>query len=475
MGKALVVEMIASDKCTVVVGLGLTGFALARYFTRLGEPFLVVDTRAEPPNLADFKMEFPDVVVHLGSSDKVADTLARASRIVVSPGVSLAELGLQVSHQNRKADIEVIGDIELFARDARAPIVAITGSNGKSTVTTLVAEMAAAAGKQVAAGGNLGTPALDLLADNIDLYVLELSSFQLETTYNLKPKVATVLNLSPDHMDRYTDLLDYHRAKHRVFPGAEQVVINRDDKLSEPLVSAGVKRWSFGLDQPDFGGFGITFDPKNSGKKGDEAWLVFESETLMPVAELGIKGSHNVANALAALALGHAVDLPMDAMLAVLRRFKGLSHRCQTVAEINGVAWINDSKATNVGAAVAAINSCANDFSKLILIAGGQGKGQDFTPLGEQLAGKVKHLILIGEDAALIERAVSGQLSDSSKATSLPVIIRATTLDAAVSTARDLAVSGDCVLLSPACASFDMFSSYEERGECFARAVRALS
>ncbi|MEH6542342.1 MAG: UDP-N-acetylmuramoyl-L-alanine--D-glutamate ligase [Porticoccaceae bacterium] len=483
MGEVAVVKMIASDKRTVVVGLGLTGFAVARYFTRINEPFVVVDTRAEPPSLAAFKTEFPDVDVYVGSDELVATALTSASQIVVSPGVSLLELGLVQNREGRvladvedslltdlETDAEIIGDIELFARAARAPIVAITGSNGKSTVTTLVAAMAASTMK-VAVGGNLGTPALDLLDDEIDLYVLELSSFQLETTANLTAKVATVLNVSPDHMDRYSSLIDYHRAKHRVFFGAEQVVINRDDKLSEPLVSADVKRWSFGLGKPDFGGFGVSYDPDNVGRKGEEAWLVFEFAPLMPVSELGIKGSHNIANALSALALGHAVGLPMAAMLSVLRTFKGLPHRSQTVAEINGVVWVDDSKATNVGAAIAAITSCAGDYSGLVLIAGGQSKGQDFTPLAKQLSGRVKHLIVIGEDAGLIERAVAKQAGMESQ----PEVIRATNMEAAVSTARTLAAFGDCVLLSPACASFDMFSGYEERGECFARAVRALS
>ena len=471
MGEAAVAEMIASDKRTVVVGLGLTGFSLARYLTRLNEPFVVVDTRDEPPGLEDFKREFPEVPVYVGNKAAgVGSVLANASQIMVSPGVSLDELGLsgeRSSESNRNP--EVIGDIEIFARVALAPIIAITGSNGKSTVTTLVAEMAAAAEVKVAVGGNLGVPALDLLSDDIELYVLELSSFQLETTYGLKAKVATVLNLSPDHMDRYADFPAYHRAKHRVFRGAEQVVINRDDALSEPLLPATVQRWTFGLDKPDFGGFGLTYDPENQGSKGEGAWLVFETTALMPVAELGIKGRHNVANALAALALGHAVDLPMEAMLDVLRRFKGLPHRSQTVAEINGVVWIDDSKATNVGAAVAAIDSCADDFSNLVLIAGGQSKGQDFAPLATQLVGRVKHLILIGEDAALIERAVS-QLDEEL----IPEVIRATTMAAAVQTAQTLAASGDCVLLSPACASFDMFSDYQARGESFACAVRAL-
>ena len=457
-------QVIASDKSTVVVGLGLTGFALARYLTCQGETFTVVDTRTRPPGLAAFQQQFPEVSVYTGA--KSWDVLSGAGRIIVSPGVPLAELE---RNQISSRKIEIIGDVELFARAARAPIMAITGSNGKSTVTTLLAEMAAAAGIEAAAGGNLGTPALDLLSEDVDLYILELSSFQLETTLSLKPKVATVLNVSPDHMDRYDDLPAYRRAKHRVFRAAQQVVVNRDDKLSEPLLPESVKRWSFGFGKPDFAGFGLSSDPDITGESGDQPWLIFEFSALMPVARLGLKGQHNIANALAALALGTAVGLPMEAMLSALKSFTGLPHRCQTVADSDGVAWINDSKATNVGAAMAAIESCGEQASGLVLIAGGQAKEQDFRDFSRQLRKKVKHLILIGEDAALIEREVLAEADSELQ------ITRAGSMVAAVGLAQALVEAGDCVLLSPACASFDMFSGYEERGECFIRAVGELS
>ena len=342
-------------------------------------------------------------------------------------------------------------------RRASAPIVAITGSNGKSTVTTLVGEMFAEAGIDAAVGGNLGVPALDLLAPNVAYYVLELSSFQLESVLALNAEVATVLNISLDHMDRYRSLLDYHQAKHRIFIGAHQVVTNRDDRLSAALVGDAVKQWSFGLDQPDFKGFGLR---QHQG----EPWLYYQFEPLLAERELGMTGRHNTANALAALALGTAAGLAISPMLTVLRRFQGLPHRCQRVATRNGITYINDSKATNIGATLAAIAGLRGTDQNLLLIAGGQGKGQDFAPLARALPGAVRQLILIGEDAPVIGDAVGG---------AVPVLF-ATSLDGAVSAAAQAARPGDTVLLSPACASFDMFRGFAVRGEQFVRAVEVL-
>ncbi len=445
-------QLIASDNLTVVVGLGATGLSVARFLANRGERFVVVDTRAEPPGLAAFRRASPDVPVELGELNPA--TLLGANRIVVSPGLDTQHPALR---RARQQGVELCGDIELFAAAARAPVVAITGSNGKSTVTTLVGEMARAAGKNVGVGGNLGTPALDLLGDDRDLYVLELSSFQLELVHDLHAQVATVLNLSADHMDRYAGLADYHTAKHRIFRGAQQVVVNRDDALSRPLVPATVKCWTFGAGVPDFNGFGII-------NRDGKAWLAFEFKALMPVDEVRIKGRHNIANALAALALGHAVDLPMDAMLATLQTFAGLPHRCQTVATKGGVTWIDDSKATNVGAAIAAVNGFAQVFAGIVLIAGGQGKGQDFAPLHAALVGRVRQVVLLGEDAPRIEHALGGDVPS----------VFATSIEAAVQAAARVAVPGDAVLLSPACASLDMFASFAERGQRFAAAVEAL-
>ncbi|MBL4781357.1 MAG: UDP-N-acetylmuramoyl-L-alanine--D-glutamate ligase [Porticoccaceae bacterium] len=452
-------ELIASNRLTVVVGLGATGLSVARFLSARAEPFVVVDSRQQPPALAQLSRELPDVRTELGALN--AGTLCSADQLIVSPGLALDSPALV---EAANAGVEIIGDMELFARHAKAPIVAITGSNGKSTVTTLLGEMARLAGKKVGVGGNLGTPALDLLSDDKELYVLELSSFQLESVAALGAEVAVVLNVSPDHMDRYASILDYHRAKHRVFKGARQIVVNRDDSLSQPLVGDGVKQWNFALGKPDFGAFGLL---EHQG----ESWLAFQFEPLIAVAEVRIKGRHNIANALAALALGQAVDLPREAMLAALRDFPGLAHRCQNIAQREGVVWIDDSKATNVGATVAAIEGLADETAgpkgsaaKIVLIAGGQAKGQDFSALAGALPGRVKQLILMGEDADQLERAC-GKCVPS---------IHATSMGAAVGAAARIAAEGDIVLLSPACASFDMFAGFEERGRCFAAALVAL-
>lgn len=444
-------QLIASSKLKVVAGIGTTGLSVARHLSQMGERFVMLDTRLQPPCLEQLKAELPEVPVVLG--ELAMDSFDGADEVILSPGLSRQTPAIQSA---LKSGISVISDIELFARAANAPIVAITGSNGKSTVTSLLGEMCAAAGVAVGVGGNLGVPALELLDESTEFYVLELSSFQLESVYGLNAEVATVLNISPDHMDRYNSLLDYHQAKHRIFNGARQVVVNREDKLSVPLVSDTVKQWSFGLDKPDFGGFGLL-------DQDGEPWLSYQFERLMPEAELGIKGCHNTRNALATLALGSAIGLPMAEMLAVLRDFQGLSHRCQTVKNLAGVTYINDSKATNVGATLAAITGLAGE-NNLVLIAGGEGKGQDFSPLANAMAGQVKQLVLLGEDAAVINDAVGGRV---------PTVF-ATSLQSAVEAAQQVVEAGDVVLLSPACASFDMFSSFEDRGEQFAKVVEGL-
>lgn len=449
-------QLIASSKLKMVVGLGATGLSVARHLSSLGERFVVLDSRQSPPCLEQFKTEMPDVPLALG--DFTIDSFDGADEVILSPGLSRKLPAVQVAIQS---GIPVISDIELFARAANAPIIAITGSNGKSTVTTLVGEMCAAAGYNVAVGGNLGTPALDLLDNSVQLYVLELSSFQLESVEALNAEVATVLNLSPDHMDRYSSLLDYHQAKHRIFLGAQQVVVNRDDRLSAPLVNDRVKQWSFGLDNPDFHGFGLV-------EEAGEAWLAFQFDRLMPESDLGIKGRHNTSNALAALALGSAAGLPLASMLQTLRDYRGLDHRCQLVDTLNGVTYINDSKATNVGATLAAIKGLSKG-NNLILIAGGQAKGQDFSALVEALPCAVRHLVLMGEDASLIADTVAKQSSGEVN------ILYAATLDKAVKAAHEVSEEGDIVLLSPACASFDMFSGFTDRGNQFVAAVGRLS
>lgn len=447
-------SLIASDNFRIVVGLGKSGMSLVRFLARQGVPFAVADTRENPPELATLCAQYPQVEVRCGELD--AGFLCRASELYVSPGLSLRTPALV---EAAARGVRLSGDIDLFARHAKAPIVAITGSNAKSTVTTLVGEMAVAAGKRVAVGGNLGTPALDLLADDVELYVLELSSFQLETCERLGAEVATCLNVSEDHMDRYDGMADYHLAKHRIFRGARQVVVNRADALSRPLIADSVPCWSFGTNKPDFKAFGLV-------EEGGEKYLAFQFEALMPVRELKIRGAHNQSNALAALALGHAVGLPFEPMLRTLREFAGLAHRCQWVGERAGVSFYDDSKATNVGAALAAIEGLGADIDgKLVLLAGGDGKGADFSALREPVAKFCRAVVLLGRDAELVGAALSDETPK----------VRVQTLDEAVRKAAELARPGDAVLLSPACASLDMFKNFEERGRLFARAVEEIA
>ena len=397
--------------------------------------------------------DYPQVEVRCGELD--VEFLCRATELYVSPGLALATPALQ---QAAARGVQMSGDIELFARHAKAPIIAITGSNAKSTVTTLVGEMAKAAGKKVAVGGNLGTPALDLLADDVELYVMELSSFQLEATHSLNAEVATCLNVSEDHMDRYSGMQAYHLAKHRIFRGARQVVVNRDDALSRPLQADQLPCWSFGLSKPDFNGFGLI-------EEAGEKCLAFQFDALLPVRELKIRGAHNQSNALAALALGHAVGLPFAAMLEALKHFTGLAHRCQWVGELRGAHYYDDSKATNVGAALAAIEGLGADINgKLLLIAGGDGKGADFSALRVPVAHYCRAVVLLGRDAARLAEALDGAA----------VQVRVNSLEEAVAQCAALAQPGDAVLLSPACASLDMFKNFEERGRLFAQAVGGL-
>ena len=443
--------VIASSVNRVVIGLGVTGLSCARYFQRCGIPFSVIDTRADAPGLAAFQREMPDVPVYAGVYP--TDLVTGAGELVVSPGVAL---DAPVVAQARSAGVPIIGDIDLFMREAAAPVVGITGSNAKSTVTELVGQMARDAGLNVGVGGNLGTPALDLLDPARALYVLELSSFQLERAGALNLEVATVLNVSPDHLDRHGSITQYHQAKHRIFRGCHKAVVNRDDPLTVPLVGPGVDVISWCMRTPELGGFGLD-------QVDGEEYLCHGFEHLLPSRELGLVGRHNVANALAALALGHAAGIPAASMVATLRRFAGLPHRCQPVAEIAGVRFVNDSKGTNIGATIAALNGMGENRN-ILLIAGGQGKGADFAELRPAVAAHCKSLILLGEDAPLLEAALQDYVP----------VFRVGSMEEAVATAAGQAAAGDCVLLSPACASFDMFAGYTHRGEVFTRAVQQL-
>lgn len=445
-------QLIATSSHTAIVGAGVTGVSVARFLARRGQRFTLLDTRVDHPQRAELESEFGKNRLFFGPLN--VEQLARAEEVVVSPGVPLSTPELQ---QARNAGARVVGDIDLFVHYAKAPIVAITGSNAKSTVTTLVGEMARDAGVKVAVGGNLGTPAMDLLADDIELYVLELSSFQLEGVPKLGAKVATILNLSADHMDRYPDLPTYHQTKLRVYYGAEQVVYNSQSVLTQPPMSAGAVPITFG-GRAEFRRFGTI-------EEDDGPWLAWQLDPLMPASELKIKGKHNIDNALAALALGYAAELPIDSMLETLRRFPGLPHRCEWVAEIDGVNYFNDSKGTNVGAAIAAIEGLAPAKGKVVLIAGGEPKGADFSELRKPVEKSVRCAVLIGRAAEQMAQVLADRTD----------LQFAESLTDAVEQARTRAEPGDVVLLSPACASFDMFTDYRDRGDQFRRAVEALS
>jgi len=437
----------ASNPLSVIVGLGRTGVSCARYLAARGHRLVVTDTRPSPPGLPELRRLVPDAATVLGGFDPAV--LDGADQIVVSPGVSLREPFLRLATAR---GLDLIGDIELFAREAGGRLIGITGTNGKSTVTTLVGEMARAAGIEVRVGGNLGEPALDLLAGPpARMYVLELSSFQLETTHSLQLEAAAVLNVTPDHLDRYRDLAEYAAAKARIFERCTTAIVNLDDALVSRMTRPGQRRLGFSLLREDADFRLLALDGRD--------WLAAGPDPLLPVDALRLPGRHNAANALAALAVGTACGLPRAAMTGVLGRFTGLPHRSQLVAEARGVRWIDDSKGTNVGATQAAI---AGLSGPLLLIAGGDGKGQDFAPLAAACRGKVRDAILIGRDAGALGAVLAGSCG----------IQYAASMDEAVATAARLARPGDTVLLSPACASFDMFRDYLQRGEAFAAAAR---
>lgn len=447
-------------KHVLVVGAGATGLSCVRHLQAQGCTVRVLDTRQIPPGLTELRQLLPADSIYLG--DWPAAAFAGVDEIVVSPGIGLDAPAL-VSAAAR--GLPLLGDIELFARAVTRPVLAITGSNGKSTVTTLVAQMLEGAGLRVAAGGNLGTPALDLLTGPVpDAYVLELSSFQLERTASLRPAAACVLNLSSDHIDRHRSFAAYVAAKARVLDGAAVAVLSRDDAavaaLAGGLDAAQRVVW-FGLGAPTGeSDFGLL-------ERDGAPWLARGDEVLLPAAALRLPGRHNIANALAALALFEVINVPLADALPALQQFAGLPHRTQWVAERGGVVWYDDSKGTNVGATLAAIEGLAptRPSGRLVLILGGQGKGQDFAPLRGALAAHGRAAVLIGQDAEPIARALDNAVP----------IHRAADMNAAVATAAALAEPGDGVLLSPACASFDMFSGYAARGEAFACAVRALA
>lgn len=439
----------------VIAGLGRTGLSCARYLHERGWRLAVTDTREAPPQLEGLRALDPDIPVRFGRLDTAL--LDEAVCVMASPGLGLDH---PFFVEARRRGIEVFGDIELFARAVDAPVAGITGTNGKSTVTTLLGRMVARAGVDVRVGGNLGEPALDLLslagrtAKPPGLYVLELSSFQLETMQSLDLKAAAVLNVTADHMDRYASVEAYALVKARIFERCDTAVVNLDDRLVARMPGAGQRVLGFSLKAAP----GAHYTVADLGGP----WLVRRAEPVLAMSAMRMQGLHNAANALAALALGDALEVPLPVMLEELKEFPGLPHRTQWVGEVGGVRYVDDSKGTNVGATQAAVNGLSGP---LVLILGGEGKNQDFTPLARTVRGKVRHAVLIGRDAGLLAAALRGVCPTE----------RCGTMEEAVRAAARAASPGDTVLLSPACASLDMFRDYAHRGDAFARAVGELS
>ncbi|QWT42019.1 UDP-N-acetylmuramoyl-L-alanine--D-glutamate ligase [Dickeya dadantii] len=428
----------------VIIGLGLTGLSCVDFFLARGVVPRVVDTRISPPGLD----KLPESVErHLGSLND--EWLLSADLIVASPGIALAT---PILCEAAEAGIEIVGDIELFCREAQAPIVAITGSNGKSTVTTLVGEMARAAGWAVGVGGNIGVPALELLKQESQLYVLELSSFQLETTYSLHAAAATILNVTEDHTNRYPlGLQQYRAAKLRIYENAKVCIVNADDALTMPVRGADARCLSFGVDVGDY----------HLNRQQGETWLRVKGERVLNTREIKLVGQHNYTNALAALALADAVGIPRSSALIALTSFTGLPHRFQLALARHDVRWVNDSKATNVGSTEAALSGLHVDGT-LHLLLGGDGKSADFSPLLRYLQGDRIRLYCFGRDGGQLA-ALRPEIAEQTE-----------TMEQAMRLIASSTQPGDMVLLSPACASLDQFRSFEQRGDEFARLAEEL-
>jgi UDP-N-acetylmuramoylalanine--D-glutamate ligase len=442
-------------KLYVIVGLGRTGLSCVCYCLANNIPFAVTDANSHPIFAKELAEMAPDAEVAFGGlSEKL---IKKASLLLVSPGVSLQEPFIKAAVEK---GVPAVGDTELFVKLAKKPIIAITGSNAKSTVTSLIGNILRRAGKRAVVAGNIGIPVLDVLNDDeVDFYVIEFSSFQLERTPSLSPYIATVLNICEDHMDRYADLDEYIKAKQRVYRGCQYAIVNRGDDKTFPQEQHSVMI-SFGLSEPKEGEFGLRTE-------GGEEYLAFEDQCLMPVNQLKLPGQHNVLNALAAMAIVAPLHLNMVAVLESIREFSGLPHRCQVVREHAGLVWYNDSKGTNVGATLAALDGLGvkqAGRAKVILIAGGVGKGADFSLLRPVVKRFVRKVIVFGEAARQLEMVLRDYVE----------VERVSSLEAAVEAADLSAVRHDIVLFSPACASFDMFENFEHRGAVFEQLVEAL-
>ncbi len=431
---------------SLVIGLGKTGWSCINFLIKQGQSVLVADTREQPPYFPQLQQQYPDIRVYL--TELPLECLEMVDQIVVSPGVSLCHPWLQSALELNKP---IVGDVELFAQSISSTqkVIAITGSNGKSTVTSLVGEILQQTDLKVKVGGNLGTPVLDLIATDIDVYVLELSSFQLETTHCLNPMVSVILNLSPDHLDRYPDLSAYQQAKQRIYYGDGVIVANKQQAL---LLTQLPQRSTiyFGLEPPEEGEWGIKSD-----------YLMYGVQPILSTKQLKLAGQYNLENVLAACALVTPLNIPFTAIQQGLSVFTGLPHRMQWVAEKNGVTWYNDSKSTNVGSAIAGLSGFEQ---RIIWIAGGQGKGMDFTPLSEVVSKQVKVALLLGEMADTLAELLAKDTT----------VIKVRNMEQAVITANQFSEQGDIVLLSPACASFDQYQNFMQRGEDFINQVKKL-
>ena len=444
-------ELISSSTRRAILGLGMTGRSVARFWKAQGIPFVALDTRSELANDLDLRRELVGVETQFGDLNDSA--FADIDLLIASPGIAMDSPELLRAKQ---AGVEIRGDIDLFVAETDKPVIGITGSNGKSTVTTFVGQLLEACGLRVAVGGNLGTGALDLLNQDVDVFVLELSSFQLERAGELNLAVATVLNLTPDHLDRHETMPLYHLAKHRIFAGAKHVAVNARDPLTLPVGKGDVPWIAWRDDEPDLQQLGIR-------KVDGEPWIAFGFEPLVRCADLPVTGAHNVQNVLAALAVSRGIGLEFSTLISGVASLKGLPHRCEFIAEVNGVTYVNDSKATNVGATVSALGGLARD-GNIILIVGGEAKGQSFQALSAAVKGACKHVLLIGAAAAEVSKSLPSDTPRDS----------VNSLGTAVEMAAQVARPGDVVLLSPACASFDMFDHYQHRGEVFREAVLRL-